>query len=59
MGSTRKTVMTGERLEENLWHTLELKRRGPHISLSVDEEPARMGKLSVSLMPNVRTFPHL
>ena len=38
MGLTEKTVLWGDRLNDDLWHSVVLKRRGMILTVAVDDE---------------------
>ena len=44
MGLTEKTVISGESLNDDLWHSVDFQRRGMIISLAIDDETPLVGK---------------
>ena len=45
IGLTEKTIVIGEALGDDLWHSVKLERRGMVLSLGLDDDRPIIGKL--------------
>ena len=49
IGLTEKTIVIGEALGDDLWHSVKLERRGMVLSLGLDDDRPIIGKLFLRL----------
>ena len=52
IGLTEKTIVVGEGLGDDLWHSVKLERRGMVITFSVDDERPLIGTIFSPLLFN-------
>ena len=50
IGLTEKTIVIGEALGDDLWHSVKLERRGMVLSLGLDDDRPIIGKLFLRLL---------
>ena len=47
MGLTEKLLLVGDDLSDDLWHTVKYERRGMLLSVAIDDDRPRIGKLLI------------
>ena len=53
MGLTEKTVIVGEGLNDDLWHTVTYSRRGMTVEVAVDDEQPLIGENELSCVYDI------
>ena len=56
IGLTEKTIVIGEALGDDLWHSVKLERRGMVLSLGLDDDRPIIGKLFLRLQKVILGF---